>query len=310
MAGGAGADGPGHAHRDVAARRRPRPTSKRCAAAASPCWSPPSGRLTGADSGPGRLPEPEAIFEAAIALAGAPAVPATPAAAVACAAPPGPAAGTAAGRAHRHRQRRRHPRTAGPGPVPRQPVLRQAGRGPGQSPRATPVRESPAAGRAHGSPGSRTASNWSEVETALELREGRAACGRRIRRHHHGRGRRRLPSGGCLRHEDQEARRRRRSRHLPGPQSGHPAGARGGPRRRLPEPADRRLRGRDGRRRRRRPGRTPRPSCGARPATCWWSTRWARTRSSARTRNSVVILSRSGAEPQEAPVPRPTSRLP
>jgi phosphopantothenoylcysteine decarboxylase/phosphopantothenate--cysteine ligase len=30
---------------------------------------PASGRLTGADSGPGRLPEPEAIFEAAMALA-------------------------------------------------------------------------------------------------------------------------------------------------------------------------------------------------------------------------------------------------
>lgn len=32
---------------------------------------PASGRLTGADSGPGRLPEPEAIFSAAMALAGA-----------------------------------------------------------------------------------------------------------------------------------------------------------------------------------------------------------------------------------------------
>ncbi|MFJ4025886.1 bifunctional phosphopantothenoylcysteine decarboxylase/phosphopantothenate--cysteine ligase CoaBC [Paenarthrobacter sp. NPDC089989] len=31
---------------------------------------PASGRLTGADSGPGRLPEPEAIFDAAMALAG------------------------------------------------------------------------------------------------------------------------------------------------------------------------------------------------------------------------------------------------
>jgi phosphopantothenoylcysteine decarboxylase/phosphopantothenate--cysteine ligase len=38
---------------------------------------PASGRLTGADTGPGRLPEPEAIFEAALALAGAPAVPST-----------------------------------------------------------------------------------------------------------------------------------------------------------------------------------------------------------------------------------------
>jgi len=39
---------------------------------------PATGRLTGADSGPGRLPEPEAIFAAALALAGAPAVPNTP----------------------------------------------------------------------------------------------------------------------------------------------------------------------------------------------------------------------------------------
>ena len=33
---------------------------------------PASGRLTGADSGPGRLPEPEAIFDAAMALAPGP----------------------------------------------------------------------------------------------------------------------------------------------------------------------------------------------------------------------------------------------
>ncbi|MEO5994734.1 MAG: bifunctional phosphopantothenoylcysteine decarboxylase/phosphopantothenate--cysteine ligase CoaBC [Arthrobacter sp.] len=39
---------------------------------------PASGRLTGSDSGPGRLPEPEAIFEAALALAGAPAPAAVP----------------------------------------------------------------------------------------------------------------------------------------------------------------------------------------------------------------------------------------
>ncbi|MDJ0351643.1 bifunctional phosphopantothenoylcysteine decarboxylase/phosphopantothenate--cysteine ligase CoaBC [Pseudarthrobacter sp. PH31-O2] len=39
---------------------------------------PASGRLTGSDSGPGRLPEPEAIFEAALALAGAPAPAAAP----------------------------------------------------------------------------------------------------------------------------------------------------------------------------------------------------------------------------------------
>ncbi|KRE78433.1 bifunctional phosphopantothenoylcysteine decarboxylase/phosphopantothenate synthase [Arthrobacter sp. Soil763] len=39
---------------------------------------PASGRLTGADSGPGRLPEPEAIFAAALALAGGAEVPDSP----------------------------------------------------------------------------------------------------------------------------------------------------------------------------------------------------------------------------------------
>ncbi|MGP4032060.1 bifunctional phosphopantothenoylcysteine decarboxylase/phosphopantothenate synthase [Pseudarthrobacter sp. 1C304] len=38
---------------------------------------PASGRLTGSDSGPGRLPDPEAIFAAAVALAGAPTAPPT-----------------------------------------------------------------------------------------------------------------------------------------------------------------------------------------------------------------------------------------
>jgi len=47
---------------------------------------PAVGRLTGADSGPGRLPEPEAIFDAALALAGA-------AAAVVSPETPGPLAG-------------------------------------------------------------------------------------------------------------------------------------------------------------------------------------------------------------------------
>jgi len=57
---------------------------------------PASGRLTGSDSGPGRLPEPEAIFEAALALAGAPSVPATaplPASDAVLSSPLGPLAG-------------------------------------------------------------------------------------------------------------------------------------------------------------------------------------------------------------------------
>ena len=52
---------------------------------------PASGRLTGSDSGPGRLPEPEAIFEAALALAGAPAAAPLPGAVLSSA--PGPLAG-------------------------------------------------------------------------------------------------------------------------------------------------------------------------------------------------------------------------
>ncbi|CAI3798543.1 bifunctional phosphopantothenoylcysteine decarboxylase/phosphopantothenate synthase [Pseudarthrobacter sp. MM222] len=57
---------------------------------------PATGRLTGADSGPGRLPEPEAIFEASMALAGAPAVPNAPTEANGMAAPNGAAVPTQA----------------------------------------------------------------------------------------------------------------------------------------------------------------------------------------------------------------------
>ncbi|MFF2243937.1 bifunctional phosphopantothenoylcysteine decarboxylase/phosphopantothenate synthase [Arthrobacter sp. NPDC058130] len=66
---------------------------------------PASGRLTGADSGPGRLPEPEAIFTAAMALAGASAVPRTASLAPGDTVPaadtgaePAPGAGPSAGR--------------------------------------------------------------------------------------------------------------------------------------------------------------------------------------------------------------------
>lgn len=58
---------------------------------------PATGRLTGADSGPGRLPEPEAIFAAALALAGAPAVPNTPGLSTSDAALPAAAARPLAG---------------------------------------------------------------------------------------------------------------------------------------------------------------------------------------------------------------------
>ena len=54
---------------------------------------PDSGRLTGADSGPGRLPEPAAIFAAAMALAESSGIPDAPERAAA----PGPVGPTAAG---------------------------------------------------------------------------------------------------------------------------------------------------------------------------------------------------------------------
>ncbi len=172
---------------------------------------PATGRLTGADSGPGRLPEPEAIFAAALALAGAPAVPNAPDLPASDA--PSSARGRrgpAAGRTHRDDQRRRHPRTPGPGPFPGQPVLRQAGRGAGRrGPRGR--RPGPAAGGAHGRPGARRRRGGAGRDRAGTA-QGRAARRRGLRRRHHGRRRRGLPSRGCLRHQNQEARRHRRSR--------------------------------------------------------------------------------------------------
>ena len=74
---------------------------------------PAVGRLTGADTGPGRLPEPEEHLRRRAARC-------CPAAA----ADRRPA--DLAGRARR-RHRRRHPRAARPGALPRQPLLGQAG---------------------------------------------------------------------------------------------------------------------------------------------------------------------------------------
>ena len=72
---------------------------------------PAEGRLTGADTGKGRLPDPAEIF----ALAGRPARPRRPARRR-----PGPGPRRQAG----GRVGRRHPRVPRPGAVPRQPLLR------------------------------------------------------------------------------------------------------------------------------------------------------------------------------------------
>ena len=57
---------PGDAHRDVGAPRHPGATSPPCARAAPLVIEPAEGRLTGADTGKGRLPEPAEIFEACL----------------------------------------------------------------------------------------------------------------------------------------------------------------------------------------------------------------------------------------------------
>ena len=88
---------------------------------------PAVGRLTGVDTGKGRLPDPGEIFEVCrrVLARGA-----------------GGRAGP--GRPPCGDQRRRHPRAARPGPLPRQPLLRQAGL------RAGPYRRRP---RRPGHPG-------------------------------------------------------------------------------------------------------------------------------------------------------------
>ena len=91
---------------------------------------PASGRLTGADTGPGRLPEPETLYAVCERIL----------AHVASAAPPPPrlleaklpASGSfgtdpGAGRSHGRHLRRRHPGADRPRAVPRQPQLGQAG---------------------------------------------------------------------------------------------------------------------------------------------------------------------------------------
>ena len=64
-----GADGARPCTPRCGSTRPPGPTSRRCGRAACTCSTRPSGRLTGADTGPGRLPEPEEIFAAATGAA-------------------------------------------------------------------------------------------------------------------------------------------------------------------------------------------------------------------------------------------------
>ncbi len=138
---------------------------------------PASGRLTGADTGPGRLPEPEELYAACRAALG----------------PRRPAAGP--GRPHRRGQRRRHPRAARPGALPGQPVVRQAGAG------ARPHSGRP---RGQGHPGGREHRRRRDRQRRRRRRRTgrhrpgaarrRARRRRERRRRRHGRRGRRLPA--------------------------------------------------------------------------------------------------------------------
>ena len=90
--------------------RPPGPTWPPCASAASSSSTRPVGRLTGADTGRGRLPEPGRPGRAVPAAAGPRRAPAA-------------GSGRPPGAGHR----RRHPGGARPGALPRQPVQRPAG---------------------------------------------------------------------------------------------------------------------------------------------------------------------------------------
>ncbi len=230
---------------------------------------PAVGRLTGADSGQGRLPEPDDLLRV---RSGAPAeAPRTCRARrgrdeTAAPAPELPT-GDLAGR-RVVVVRRRHPRAAGPGPLPGQRLLRPAGDRPAEAARdrgaevhlvAAHVEVPAARGRAH-----------HPVGTAAELHEAVLAAVRDADVARHGRRRRRLPARRGRRDEDQEDGERRRADPAAGP---HRRRARCRlPRPAPPRPGGGRLRGRDRRRRRRRP--QPRRGASSRPraATCSSST--------------------------------------
>ena len=119
---------PRHAHRDVGAPGHRGQRRDAARAAAPSCSSPAVGRLTGADTGPGRLPEPERDRRRSAELLagrGADALPRD----------------LAGRRVRRHR--RRHPGAARPGPLPRQPLLRPAGLRAGPRPRPPAAPRSP-----------------------------------------------------------------------------------------------------------------------------------------------------------------------
>ena len=221
---------------------------------------PAEGRLTGKDTGKGRLPEPAEIFELALEVLarGVAELPTSPAATSWC--PPAAPASTSTRSASSATGRRASRGT--PWPAPRPPA---APRSPWSAP--TSAFPDPAGVKVV------------RVETTGQLRD--AVVGARLVRRRRGDGRRarRLPAHLDQRQQDQEVRRRLRAGRRADPEPRHPP--------RDLAPADprglghRRLRRRD-RRRAPAPSSTwPAPSWPARAATCWSSTTSAGERSSA-----------------------------
>ena len=166
---------PGHAHRDVGARRDPGGVATLRSRGAV-VLDPAAGRLTGADSGPGRLPDPAELVRVADRLLAR------------------GAAGLAADLAGRRRgQRRRHQGGTRPGPVPRQLVVRAAGLRARPRPRPRAAPRSPWSRPTPRWP-TRRASMWCGSISAAELREA-MLDGARRGRGRDGRGGRRLPAG-------------------------------------------------------------------------------------------------------------------
>ncbi len=200
---------------------------------------PAVGRLTGVDTGKGRLPDPTEIFEVCRHVLRRHSL------------ARGVTEPDLKGRTSS--SARAAPASPRPGPLPRQPLLGQAGLRP-RAHRRRPGRPGHPDRGEHrtAGPGGRRRRAGRDRRTAA----GGGAEGRRGRgRGRHGRGGRGLPPGGVRGGEDQEEGRQGTRPHRPGAESGHP---RGDLRRPRPRRTDRRRirRRRDGRRPRQRPYQT------------------------------------------------------
>ena len=167
---------------------------------------PAEGRLTGADTGKGRLPDPAEIFEVVRDVLGRDG---------SCQ-PPRPR------RPARGRLRRRHARVPRPGPVPRQPLLGPAGLRPGPRGRGPRRRGDPGRRERHApGPGRRQGGAGRDDRPAARRR---ARGGTHCRCRRDGGRARGLPAGRRQRDQDEEGRRRLRATAPAGAEPRHPRG--------------------------------------------------------------------------------------